>query len=127
MLMLAQMAVQSFHRKFNCYLSNKPSLLPRDVKVMRQSLILEEMQELFEAMDRGDMVGIADGIADLLYVTLGCAVGHGLEMAPIFAAVHNANMAKSLDKRREDGKILKPEGWVPPDIAGELKRQGWHE
>jgi hypothetical protein len=27
--------------------------------------------------------------------------------------------------KRADGKILKPEGWKPPDIEGELRAQGW--
>lgn len=27
--------------------------------------------------------------------------------------------------KREDGKIMKPPGWKPPDIEGELKLQGW--
>lgn len=27
--------------------------------------------------------------------------------------------------KREDGKHLKPKDWQPPDIAGELKKQGW--
>ena len=40
--------------------------------------------------------------------------------------VHRANMAKAGGPRRhEDGKLLKPVGWSPPDIEGELKKQGW--
>jgi predicted HAD superfamily Cof-like phosphohydrolase len=27
--------------------------------------------------------------------------------------------------KREDGKIMKPPGWTPPDVEGELKKQGW--
>lgn len=27
--------------------------------------------------------------------------------------------------KRADGKIMKPPGWTPPDIEGELKLQGW--
>lgn len=29
--------------------------------------------------------------------------------------------------KREDGKILKPPGWTPPDIKGCLRAQGWVE
>ena len=34
--------------------------------------------------------------------------------------VHRSNMAKLVDGkvlRREDGKVLKPEGWQPPQLA----------
>lgn len=27
--------------------------------------------------------------------------------------------------KRADDKVNKPEGWTPPDIVGELKKQGW--
>jgi predicted HAD superfamily Cof-like phosphohydrolase len=32
-------------------------------------------------------------------------------------------MAKASGPRRADGKVLKPEGWTPPDIVGVLERQ----
>jgi hypothetical protein len=34
-------------------------------------------------------------------------------------------MAKEGGGAREDGKILKPPGWVAPDIAGVLRKHGW--
>jgi len=41
----------------------------------------------------------------------------------VFAEVHRSNMAKLVDGkviRREDGKVLKPEGWTPPDVKGAM-------
>jgi predicted HAD superfamily Cof-like phosphohydrolase len=39
-----------------------------------------------------------------------------------------ANMAKRCPVtgkflKREDGKIIKPAGWQPPDVEGEIERQ----
>ena len=49
----------------------------------------------------------------------------GVNEAPIIAMVDNNNMAKHGpgSSIREDGKLIKPPGHKPPDIAGELKRQ----
>lgn len=49
----------------------------------------------------------------------------GIDLGPVFEEVHRANMAKVGGPTRADGKILKPEGWTPPDVAGVLRRQGW--
>jgi predicted HAD superfamily Cof-like phosphohydrolase len=56
-------------------------------------------------------------------------------MPAVWAAVQCANEAKAIEQpdgrrkvvRREDGKILKPEGWTPPDIEGVLRQHGWTE
>jgi hypothetical protein len=51
--------------------------------------------------------------------------GRRIDGAPIAAEVHRANMAKVGGPKSPTGKQLKPPGWTPPDIFGELKRQGW--
>ena len=51
------------------------------------------------------------------YYICDTAVRHGLNLDPLFKIVHRANMQKVVDGkviRREDGKILKPEGWEDP-------------
>jgi predicted HAD superfamily Cof-like phosphohydrolase len=122
-----------------------------DVKTLklRLSLITEEFFELLAAIGFNDSIykeeiedwilsmsdnykptthalpAIADALADLDYVVEGMRLACGIDGAPIAAEVHRANMAKVGGKRREDGKHLKPEGWTPPDIKGELKKQGW--
>ncbi len=68
---------------------------------------------------------IIDGLVDLLYVVVGSAQAAGVDLAPFFELIHANNMSKvdgSLGPvvRREDGKILKPEGWKPPDVLGLL-------
>jgi predicted HAD superfamily Cof-like phosphohydrolase len=62
---------------------------------------------------------VADGLADLIYVAIGTAVNFGIDLRPVWDAVHAANLAKVAGGviRRADGKTMKPPGWKHPDIA----------
>ncbi len=71
-----------------------------------------------------DFAKSADALIDDLYVTIGSLLAMGINMWPLWAAVHAANMAKS-GGPVIDGKVRKPEGWQPPDIAAQLRLQGW--
>lgn len=75
-----------------------------------------------------DLVEFADGLGDLDYVSEGARLEFGIDGQPIADEIHRSNMAKfGPDKKpryREDGKILKPADWTPPDILSELKKQG---
>lgn len=54
----------------------------------------------------------------------------GIPLNEVFRVVQDSNMAKLVDGRiirDESGKIRKPEGWQPPDIAGVLRAHGWSE
>lgn len=117
--------VVNFHFHADVPIVRTPSLPPHERRDLRHSLVLEEAGELLSAIDQNDLAKIADSIADLIYVCLGTAIEYGIPMDGVWQAVQNANMAKVMDKgsirRAEDGKILKPEGWTPPDIAGLLK------
>lgn len=59
--------------------------------------------------------------ADLAYVVSQAAVFFNIPADSAFNRVHNNNMTKVVDGKvilREDGKILKPEGYVPCDMRG---------
>ena len=88
-------------------------------------LLAEELEEIRTALEAGELPDLVDGIVDLIYVALGLANAVGVALAPVFAAVHAANMKKVTGLKRADGKALKPEGWEPPDIAAVLRTQGW--
>ena len=131
--------------------ATRPTVIPDERVRLRARLIAEEFFEtmeamlglcLGEAMELGEarrligrlinagpinvkMEDLADGLADLDYVVEGTRLEFGIDGAPIAAEVHRANMAKVGGKKRADGKIEKPKNWQPPDIEGELKRQGW--
>ena len=69
-----------------------------------------------------DIIDFIDGLCDLIYVTAGAGVNAGVDLTPHFDEVHRANMEKVSAKRfREDGKVLKPLGWKPPDHEAILR------
>jgi predicted HAD superfamily Cof-like phosphohydrolase len=104
---------------------DSPPVTSKEIE-LRVSLIKEEAKELTDALEGGDFVGAADGIVDLLVVTFGTASCLGINVGPLWDLVYINNMSKvGGPKDPETGKQLKPEGWEPPDIEGELKKQGW--
>lgn len=119
MVDLKQM-VTEFHEVFGLPVRDVVTLSPEDIK-LRALLILEEVKETLDALNQHDAVEVADGLADLLYVTMGAALTFGIDIDAVLTEVHRSNMAKANDdgtvNRREDGKILKPGGWTAPDIA----------
>jgi predicted HAD superfamily Cof-like phosphohydrolase len=116
--------VMEFHRAMAPDLIGTMPKVPESAAAdLRMALVCEEIVELEQAMERGDLPGVADAVADAIYVLLGLAVTFGIDMRPVWAAVHAANMAKVGGPRRADGKRLKPDGWQPPDIAAILARQ----
>lgn len=113
--------VREFHARFGVPDLHSPEL-PEDRLELREELIREEFNELCAAMRDADLVEVADALMDLIYVTIGAALEFGLPVDELFCEVHRTNMAKVGGKRRADGKILKPDGWKPPNIAGVLEQ-----
>jgi len=101
----------------------KPHIPNRKNRTLRHELITEEVDELLLALYNDDLVKIADGIADSIFVLLGTAVTYGIDIRPVWEEVHRTNMAKKTGPIREDGKRLKPEGWTPPDIKRIIDEQ----
>lgn len=115
--------VLAFHEKFGSLILEEPAVPTLHTRELRRTLVKEEIREFFEALDNSDIVKLADSIADAIVVLLGTAVSFGIDMRPIWNLVHEANMRKDGGGKRHDGKVLKPVGWVPPDIEGEIRRQ----
>ncbi len=116
-------AVVEFHRAFGLTENSKPTLPSDDVRTLRTKLLEEEFIEYNVGEDKNDIVEIADALADLIYIAYGTAVAYGIPLDKVFAEVHRSNMAKLVDGkviRRDDGKVLKPAGWTPPDIKSIL-------
>lgn len=142
--------VDEFHEKFG---HPRPREIvqepPEELVRFRLRLIAEEFFEVFDAvlgdyhtepwllhearryirraveehpveLDFSDLI---DGLADLDYVVEGTRVSLGIDGRPIAAEVHRANMAKG--PNGPDSKPVKPSDWKPPDIEGELRKQGW--
>lgn len=85
-------------------------------------LIQEEYEELMDAEALSDDVEIADACFDLMWVVIGYMKSRGWDCDAIWNEGAKSNLAKidpktGLVRRREDGKILKPEGWKEPDFS----------
>jgi len=93
---------------------------------LRLALIQEEVGELAAAAVAGDLIGIADALADIVYVAYGTAHVYGIDLDAVLDEVHASNMTKlGADGRpiwRADGKVLKGPDYRPPDIAAVLAR-----
>jgi predicted HAD superfamily Cof-like phosphohydrolase len=119
--------VAAFHRATDTPVLDKPQIISADRMGLRWRLIDEEVNtELVAAMAAKSLPDIADAIADSIYVLVGTALEYGIPLDRVWNAVQAANMAKvdpvtGLVRKRTDGKILKPDGWLPPDIAGILQ------
>lgn len=92
-----------------------------DQSKMYRALIEEETRELKVAEVQADAVEEFDAVLDMIVVLIGYGHSRGWPMDAGWAEVMRSNMAK-IDPatgkvtKREDGKILKPEGWTPPDL-----------
>lgn len=120
--------VGEFHQVFDQKDATKPTLVPKNLGKLRYSLLLEENNEYLEAVEKGDLVGIADALGDQLYIIYGTILKHGLQdkIEEVFKEIQRSNMSKlGADGKpiyREDGKILKGPGYTKPDIASILNK-----
>ena len=93
---------------------------------MYLALIQEEYQELQDAVKAYDKVEQLDALVDILVVTMGAIRAAGWDGEAAWKEVMDTNFAK-IDpetgkvRKREDGKVLKPEGWKPPELAKFIK------
>jgi len=119
-----QKDVLDFHKKFDCHIEKEPTIPPKHVCNLREDLIEEELDELSEAFEERNIVQVAKEAVDVLYTTIGALVSCGIDIEPIWDEVHRTNMSKVSGGVREDGKILKPVGWEPPNLLELLEKQG---
>ena len=114
--------VGDFHTVFDQKDGNKPRLISSNEGKLRYSLLAEENNEYLEAVEAGDLVGIADALGDQLYIIYGTILKHGLQhkIEEVFREIHRSNMSKlGADGKpiyREDGKILKGPSYFRPNI-----------
>ena len=97
-----------------------------DQSDLYMKLIQEEYTELMDAEAVSDDAEICDACFDLVWVIVGYMKSRGWDCENIWDEGAKSNLSK-IDsatgkvKKREDGKILKPEGWKPPDFAKFVK------
>jgi predicted HAD superfamily Cof-like phosphohydrolase len=92
--------------------------IPEATRRSRQDLLAEELYELELAEDERDIVKIADGIADAIYVLAGTAVTYGIPLDAVLTAVHFSNMTKT--NIPGEPKLVKGPDYRKPRIAEAL-------
>lgn len=110
-------AVQQFHSKVLDVYDTKPTFVLPVKFSQRVAFMEEEIEELGQAYINEDLVGVADALADLIYVAIGTAHMMGIDMDKVFKVVHAANMRKQrgITKRGMVYDAIKPAGWVGPE------------
>ena len=104
---------------FQSACDQKPSEANAD---LYKVLISEEVKEFWDADAEEDDIERLDACMDMIWVILGYCHMKGYNVAGAWDEVVRTNMAKvdpltGKVRRREDGKILKPQGWLPPDMS----------
>ena len=101
-----------------------PTIPDESTRQLRHSILIEEINELQYAETHIDAL---DAITDILYVLLGTAHAYGLgdKVEAAFNEVHRSNMTKVMPDgkvlRRDDGKIIKPDSYEPPNLQKVLE------
>jgi predicted HAD superfamily Cof-like phosphohydrolase len=97
-----------------------------DLSRLYQNLIIEEYNEFRDALAAGDDVEQLDACFDMMWVIIGYMKARGWDCELSWDEGAKSNLSK-IDSvtgkviRREDGKILKPEGWKPPNFEKFVK------
>jgi predicted HAD superfamily Cof-like phosphohydrolase len=85
------------------------------------NLIREEFNELSVAESNNDLVEVTDAILDMIVVGVGALLSAGVDVEGAWNEVIRSNMSK-IDPdtgkvlKREDGKVLKPASFSPPNL-----------
>jgi predicted HAD superfamily Cof-like phosphohydrolase len=115
--------VKEFQIVFKLPYEEQPNAnLDENIVRLRHRLMQEENDEYLDACLKGDLVEIADALGDKMYILFGTIISHGLQykIEEVFDEIHRSNMSK-LDENgqpiyREDGKIMKSNGYFKPSI-----------
>ncbi len=86
--------------------------------ILYHNLIKEEYQEYLDAVESTDEL---DACMDMIWVILGYCYMRGWNVEGAWNEVARSNLAKINSEtgkviKNEHGKVMKPEGWTPPDL-----------
>jgi predicted HAD superfamily Cof-like phosphohydrolase len=119
--------VQDFHLKFKIPTPDKPTPLAPDVFEFRLKFLMEELEEFVIASETNNQEEVFDGLIDLVYVALGTADLCGFDFNSGWDRVQIANMSKvraddanhsaNNTGRGHSFDVVKPEGWIAPDLS----------
>jgi len=114
-----------FMKTFGQDVKQSSSFSTDKINTLRVNLIKEELDELIEAMNKKDLVEVADALTDILYVTYGAGHALGINLDECFEEVQNSNMSK-LDINgkpiyNDQGKVMKGPNYFKPDLNKFIK------
>ncbi|MDC3059173.1 nucleoside triphosphate pyrophosphohydrolase family protein [Candidatus Pelagibacter sp.] len=115
-----------FMKTFGQEVKIESSFSTDKINNLRLNLIKEELGELEDAINKRDLVEVADALTDILYVTYGAGHAFGIDLDKCFSEVQNSNMSK-LDENgkpiyNESGKVMKGPKYFKPDLSKFLKK-----
>ena len=120
-------AVGEFMNTFGQEVKTDPDWPDEDTQKLRLELIAEELEEMWDAIENKDLVGVADALTDILYVTYGAGHAFGINLDECFKEVQKSNMSKLGEDGkpiyRDDGKVLKGPNYFEPDLKSVLQLQ----
>ena len=113
--------VGTFMKTFGQDVKREPSFSTDKINKLRIDLIKEELEELTVAMNKKDLLEVADALTDILYVTYGAGHAFGIDLDQCFEEVQNSNMSK-LDENgkpiyNDSGKVMKGPNYFTPDLS----------
>ena len=104
-------------------LRDADTMFDEDQAKLYMDLITEEYQETRDAFKEKDIVALADGLADTVWVIMGMCSTLGIDFYKVWEEVYSSNVSKFTDGqliKDENGKVQKPEGYKSPDIKSAL-------
>ena len=93
--------------------------LEGDQASLYMDLITEEYQETLSAFENSDLIEVADGLADMVWVIMGMCNSCGIDFDSVWQEVKASNTSKFPDGKaikNEHGKIMKPDSYFKPNI-----------
>ena len=112
--------VKTFMNTYGQEVKNTPEFPDSKIVQLRIDLIQEELTELKEAINKNDIIEVADALTDILYVTYGAGHSFGVDLDSCFNEVQNSNMSKLGDDGKpiynESGKVMKGPNYFKPNI-----------
>jgi predicted HAD superfamily Cof-like phosphohydrolase len=95
--------VSDFHKTFDAPILEIPQIPSEERCQLRVSLLQEELNELKQAIDEGNLVEISDALCDIQYVLSGAILefGMGEVFDELFEEVQRSNMSKACSSIQE--------------------------
>ena len=117
--------VKIFMETFGQEVKNKASFGTDQINQLRYNLIKEELEELRIAIEKKDLLEVADALTDILYVTYGAGHAFGIDLDKCFNEVQESNMSKPGEDGKpiynEMGKVMKGPKYFKPNLSKFIK------